>query len=268
MKPPAGYLNRGVGRLEAFDWAAERLDELRARLGAAALPFGLHTPLFRPAGYPHGPEAVFYLSDDAGERRRAWEMLETTLAHASRWGAEYAVTHLAWGQDAAGERRALALAAEAGERLAAMASEANVPVFVETGGYTGHFHTAAQYAALAASDARLGLCIDIGHSRLVAETRGRSFWDDLEVLAPQARSMHLWNTRGLDDYRRHHHVALHPAQRPEDGWIDVERALETVLRHNPDCALVFEYTWDERDAARVEEGFAWVEAIAARCRQP
>lgn len=268
MKPPAGYLNRGVGRLEAFDWASDRLDELRRRLDASGLPFSLHTPLFRPAGYPHGPEAVFYLNDDPAERGRAYELLATTLAHAGEWGAEYVVTHLAWGQDSADERRALALAEEARTRLAAMAREAGVPILVETGGYAGYFHTAEQYAAFAASDPWLGLCIDIGHSRLVAEARRRSLWEDLEVLAPQARAMHLWNTRGLEDYQRHHHVPLHPAQRPADGWIDVERVLGVVLRRNPACALIFEYTWNEGDTAQVEEGFAWVAAIAARHQRP
>lgn len=266
MKPPACYLNRGVGRLEAFDWAADRLDELRTRIAESALPFGIHTPLLRPTDYPHGPEAVFYLNDDPAERERAWQMLDATLAHARDWGAEYAVTHLAWGQDCTDEERALALAERAGTGLASAARAAGVPILVETGGYTGHFHRAAQYAELAASDPWLGLCIDIGHSRLVAETRGRSPWDDLEVLAAQARSMHLWNTRGLEHYREHHHTPLHPTQRPADGWIDVERALEVVLRTNPRCALIFEYTWEERDAAWVEEGFAWVEAIARRYR--
>ncbi|MFN8542757.1 MAG: TIM barrel protein [Candidatus Binatia bacterium] len=264
MRPPAGLLHRGLGRVEAFDWPEDRLPELRHQLETTALPFSLHAPLARPAGYPHGPEAVFYLNDDPAERRRAWAILEHALGHARAWGGEYVVTHLAWGADSTDERRALALADEAAARFAALAAASGVRVLVETGGYTGWFHTAAQYAALAATDPGLGLCIDIGHSRLVADTRGRDFFTDLAVLAPHAQAMHLWNTRGLDHYRTHHHVPLHPSQTPAEGWIDVERALDVVLARNPDCALVFEYPYDTRDAARVEEGFAWVAAIAAR----
>jgi hypothetical protein len=139
-----------------------------------------------------------------------------------------------------------------------------VPIHIECGGYTGAFHRPKQFVALVSAFPTLGLCVDIGHAWLIAQARGRDFYHDLATLAPVARSAHLWNARDLATYRRLHHVPLHPSQRPEDGWIDIPRALRILLGASPGCRLIFEYREDDLPPVQIKEGFAWIEDLAAR----
>ena len=95
-------------------------------------------------------------------------------------------------------------------------------------------------------------------------SKERDFYRDLEVLAPAAKSAHLWNARDAATYRRLHHVPLHPSQRPEDGWIDIPRTLRILLGASPECRLIFEYREDGLPPAQIKEGFAWVAELAAK----
>lgn len=262
--PPANAIHEGLGRLELFDLAPEWLPLLRESLARSDRPFSIHAPLCRRPEFPHPAVAVFFLSPDSARREESFAHVEATLAQAKEWGGEYVVTHLNWVEDTEDEAEASRLAQAAAERLSGLAERHGVPLHIECGGYAGGFHGAEQFAALPGRLPGLGLCLDMGHLWLIARARRRSFYRDLEVLAPHARSMHLWNTRDFAHYQRHHHVPVHPSQRPEDGWIDLERALGLVLDRNPDCALIFEYTWSPSEEEWVREGMAWVASLAGR----
>lgn len=262
---PANRIHEGLGRSELYDFAPDRLPEAREAAARDGRPFSVHSPLWRPAGFPFRAVAVFFLSPDAGRRELSFALVEETLAEARAWGAEYVVTHLNWVEDVEEEAEAERLAEEAARRMACLSERHGLPVHLECGGYTGGFHRPEQFSALAGRFPGLGLCLDLGHLSLVAGLRGRSLFRDLELLAPRARSVHLWNTKGLEHYREHHHVPVHPSQRPADGWIDIERALGIVLEGNPACPLIFEYVWPPSDEAWVREGMAWVAAVRSRC---
>jgi sugar phosphate isomerase/epimerase len=264
--PPANKIHQGLGRSEVFDFAAERLSSLRESLALDGRPFSIHSPLCRPRDYPHPAVAVFFLSHAPDRRELSFRQVEETLAEAQRWGADYIVTHLNWQEDSEDRAEAERLAAEAGRRLSDLSARFGIEIHLECGGYAGAFHYAEQFAALASEYPRLGLCLDIGHLWLIAQQRWRSFHRDLEVLAPHARSMHLWNTHDLDHYRRHHHSPLHPSQRPRDGWIDVERVLALVLEENPECRLIFEYHWSPWETEWVREGMVWIASLVAGYR--
>jgi len=264
--PPANSVHEGVGRFEIFDFTPERLPALRELVSREGRPFSIHSPLSRRGGTALPAHAVFFLSPDATRRESSFVVVEETLAEAKEWGAEYVVAHLNWVEDSEDRREARRLGLNAARRLWRLAEGYGVELHIECGGYTGAFHHPDQFAALAREFPGLGLCLDIGHLRLIAESRGRSFLRDLETLAPHARSMHLWNTKDMAHYRRHHHVPLHPSQRPDDGWIDIERALAIVLERRPDCRLIFEYTWSSSEEERVREGMSWVASIA-ECHQ-
>jgi sugar phosphate isomerase/epimerase len=261
--PPANRIHEGLGRSELFDFAPARLPGAREWLGRERRPFSIHAPLVRPPGFAGEPVAVFFLSEDRARRQSSFALVEATLGQAREWGAEYVVAHLNWREDSDDLGTAERLADDAAARLSGLSEEYGVPVHLECGGYTGAFHRPEQWSALARQFPALGLCLDIGHLALVARLRGRAPERDLEVLAPHARSIHLWNTRGPDHYRAHHHVPVHPSQRPADGWIDIPRALGIVLGARPGCPLIFEYAWAPAEEAWAREGMAWVAALAA-----
>jgi sugar phosphate isomerase/epimerase len=257
--PPASALHPGLGRFEAFDIARERLAALGVHAACTRLPWSVHAPLTR-ARLAEPPSAVFFLAESP-RRAASFAALEATLAGAARLGAEYVVTHLNWTEDVADRGRAEALAHDAAARIAGLARRHGVPVHVEIGGYTGGFHEAAQFAALARAHPDLGLCLDVGHLWLIAAARGRPAYRDIETLAPHARSLHLWAARDLATYRAHGHLPLAPDLSPADGWLDVRRALAPVLAARPDCAVIFEYAWPRADARRALAGLAWAEDL-------
>ena len=89
-----------------------------------------------------------------------------------------------------------------------------------------------------------------------AHIHKRDYFDDIAILAPHTRSMHLWNTR----CEVHDHIPLHPSQSPLDGWIDLEKTLEIVLIQNPSSAIVFEYPVVEV-TPDIQEGYDWIESV-------
>jgi sugar phosphate isomerase/epimerase len=264
IPPPANAVHPGIGRCEVFDVAPEALPALAAYLAAAPQPFSIHAPLVRPRP-GRAPSAVFFLADSPA-REESFAELALTLAAAAAHGAQYVVTHLNWVADVPSEGRAEFLAHEAAGRIALLSRLHRVPVHIECGGYTGGFHRAGQFAALARAFPDLGLCLDVGHLWLIAQERGRSAYADIEVLAPYARSMHLWAARNLETYRRQGHLPLHPARDGRDGWLDLGRAVAPVLAARPDCAVILEYTWTPDDAAPAAEGLRWASDVVEGAR--
>lgn len=268
--PEARLIHRGLGRTEFFDLSPEQfagldaiLDGLRAE---GRTRFSFHVPVVRPDYFPHDGIQCFFLSDDENRREDSFRLLADTLELARVRGAEYAVCHLTYGRtdtrDPAAARR---LARDACARMAAMSRATGVPLDLEFAAYTDSFHEPGPFLDALAPFAELGVCVDIGHIFLGARRRGRDYLDDIAALAPRARSMHLWNTTGPECHARRHHVPLHPSQRPEDGWVDVARALAIVLGRNPDARLVCEYPVDSITPA-IQEGYDWIAALAAGAR--
>lgn len=262
---PANAIHPGLGRFEVFDVTPERLPSLAVHVACSALPFSVHAPLVRRRP-ERAPVEVFFLSQSP-RREESFDDLALTLAAAARHHAEYVVTHLNWTEDTTSRPRAEALAYDAAARMAVQARAHRVPLHIECGGYSGAFHEAAQFVALARAFPDLGLCLDVGHVWLIAQARGRSAYRDMEVLAPYVRSMHLWAARDLATYRRHGHVPLRPSLSPADGWIDLRRAVAPVLAARKDCAMIFEYTWAPADDERVADGIAWASDLIARAAQ-
>jgi len=264
--PSASAIHRGLGRFEVFDVAAERLPSLGVHLLCSPLPYSIHAPLSRPE-LARNPSAVFFLSDSPG-REQSFTELDQTLRQAAALHAEYVVTHLNWTDDVLSEARAEALAHDTGARLAALSRAHGIAVHVECGGYSGGFHRAEQFAGLARAFPELGLCLDVGHVWLIAQARGRSAYREIEILAPHARSMHLWAARDMATYRRRGHVPLSPALSGTDGWLDLARAVTPVLAARPDCAAIFEFTWEPGEEAAVADGLRWAEDLLRELAQP
>jgi sugar phosphate isomerase/epimerase len=255
-------LHRGLDGVELFDFPhaasgalRETLADLR-REGHARLSF--HSPMPRPGYFHHSGVSCFFLHEDAALRALSLRVLEETLVHARAWGAAYVVTHLTYGKtDSTDPPRAAALAREACVELAALSERHGLPIDIEFAAYSAAFARPADFLAAIDELPQLGICLDIGHVALGAHLRQRSYFEDIRTLAPRARSMHLWNTRGPEDRG---HVALHPTQRPEEGWIDIEPTLRLVLAHNPQVNIVFEYPVAEV-TAEIREGYDWIAGL-------
>jgi len=264
----AGFIHRGLGRAEFFDFSEAQFAGLQDTLDAMAAEgrerFSFHAPIVRPDYFPHSGVTCYFLSEDRGLRELSFRLLEHTLRAAARWGVDYVVTHLTFGPaDTRDEATAQRLAQEACGRIAAMSDAEAVPVDIEFAAYTDAFHSAEQFLHAMAMHPQLGVCIDIGHAFIGARRRGRDYLQDIAALAPRARSLHLWNSLGEEHTRLHHHTPLHPSQQAGDGWIDVEQALRLALGANPDMHVIFEYPVDDV-SDEIQAGYDWVAGLVSR----
>ncbi|HHT9118435.1 MAG TPA: sugar phosphate isomerase/epimerase family protein [Candidatus Hypogeohydataceae bacterium YC38] len=259
----AGLINLGLGRYEVFDHPADGLLPLKRFLAEKNLPFGIHTPLCRPSYFPYTPVTSFLLSEDPEKRRLSLDLIEDTTRHARDWGAEYIVCHFTWREDTQDRQKALRLASQSAQRLSELSQAYSLPINIEYAGYSNAFYEPREFIEVLSPYPNLGICMDTGHAFICSRLRGRNYLRDIEVLAPYARSMHLWNTKSLEHWKVNKHVPLHPSQRPEEGWIDIKRTLEVVLGHNKEIKIIFEYSVDGM-SDEIKEGFQWVRGIVDR----
>jgi sugar phosphate isomerase/epimerase len=264
----ANLVHRGLGRVEFFDLSERRMAALRPLLDGLAEEgresFSFHAPVTRGEAFPYSGVTCFYLSDDDALRELSFTLLEETMRAARRWGAAYVVSHLTFGpSDTKDPATASKLAEAACRRMAAMSRSYEMPLDLEFAAYSEAFHRADRFAEVVGEFPELGLCIDVGHAYLGALTRGRDHLDDIAALTGLARSLHLWNTTGPEFTRRNHHAALHPSQRPEDGWLDIERIVELVAQENSGLNVIFEYPV-EKVTPEIQAGYDWVARLLER----
>ncbi|RKZ49432.1 MAG: hypothetical protein DRQ58_02015 [Gammaproteobacteria bacterium] len=257
----ASYLHRGLGHVEFFDYAQNDMTELKKTHeelvvnGYKGLSF--HAPMPRPLFFPFSGVTCFFLNEKPELRDLSFQLIEDTLQHAQNWGADYVVTHLTYGKtDTSDPIKAKQLAKDTCERFAALSRNYRVPINIEFAAYTRTFNHPEEFAELVSQHKELGICIDTGHTMFGAQMHKRDYFDDIAILAPHARSMHLWNTR----CEVHDHIPLHPSQSSQEGWIDIEQTLEIVLAQNTNCTIIFEYPVVEV-TPNIQEGYDWIEDL-------
>lgn len=260
-------LNLALHGCETFDFAPADLPALRERLRAYPA-FSIHAPLPTWPDYPGPATTSFLLDPDPARRQASLDILCRTVQLAAEWGALYVVVHFGGlHSDGLSRPAVLDLADRMAAQLDAWAREYRVPLHLEYAAYNPGFATPRDLVDLVARYSCLDVCLDIGHVRVGAEMLDLDEWDVVQTLAPHARSMHLWTTRGREDVRRYHHVPVHPTLTAADGWIDIPRLLDVVLSLRPDCAIVFEpNTRYNADPAWQAQGVDWVRQLAAPCR--
>lgn len=268
--PAEGLIHRGIGHVEFFDLTPETLTTLDQLITAMAREgrrqFSFHAPISRSPDYPKSGVTCYFLCEEAEKRAYSLALLDETLAAAAHWGATHVVTHLTYGpSDTHDHGHAVELAAAAAAEMAAMSRRHGVPIDIEFAAYTDAFHEPGDFLATIAPHPKLGICVDVGHAALGAMIRARDVIADVAHLAPKARSLHLWNTLGLEHTKNHHHTPLHPDQAPEDGWLDIPLLLATVLKAAPYAQVVFEYPVEDVDP-EIEAGYAWIESLVTALR--
>jgi sugar phosphate isomerase/epimerase len=255
---------RALNGCQVFDYGVTDLRTLRGQLYSVP-SFSIHAPLPTPADYPGPASTSFLLDPDASKRQATLTMLRRTVNVAAQWGAKYVVVHFG-GLHSDGLTRAEVhkLAHVAAGQLDALSREQGVPLHIEYAAYNPSYAHPQELADLVSSYAGLGICLDVGHARVGAQMLGLDEWALFEALAPHTQSMHLWTLRTREDARRYSHTPVHPTLTPAGGWIDVPRALELVLRHNPACDIVFESSSLFRaDPGWIAEGEQWVRGLVA-----
>ena len=98
--------------------------------------------------------------------------------------------------------------------------------------------------------------------KLASIELGFDLYEFAEGILPYLGSVHIWNLRTREDYERFHHIPVHPSQKAEDGWVDIERILK-ILSKKP-VPFIFEspYSYpEELGGYDYREGVEWVKGI-------
>lgn len=236
-------LANGLTRGEFYHFPPEELGALSRTLREHHLAMSIHCPLVKPEWYPDPPTLAFLCDVDAERRELNLRMVRETLEMATDFGAEYVVVHFPSPSftDASGtshaEMRDIAL--ESGERLARLSQDYDTPIHVEGFG-PSPFLDGDFIAELLRRLPPMGYCYDTGHMNMAAKRDGLDVYGFIDRVAPYIASMHLWNNRGLDDYRRFRHIPVHPSQHPSEGWADIPRILGRIVKDRPSVPVILE----------------------------
>ncbi len=238
--PPLGeWMDAGEARLHDF---------LRPGLDAGLRLSWSYPTLYLPLDGRH-PSHTKWFSRDSAVRRAERQRFDLDVAAAARLGADHVVTRFThFPSIQPTDEIDPALVTETLEWMRDVQQRHNVAVCLECLG---------DPYWLAVRVARYGLyiCLDSGHLVRSSNERGSRYLDDVQMMAPLVRVLHLWNTRGLPC---EHHVAYHPDQRPADGWAPVLALLERVLQNRPTIPILSEASLPPHGLERFWSGLVWL----------
>ncbi len=239
-------LNLGISRGEFYNFVPDDLPVVKQFIREHDIVPSVHCPLRKAPWYPH-PVTWSFLTSDVhhAERELSLHLVEQALQDAQDIGATYMVVHYPTpASDQAGEMpldQQYAIAWDSARRLAEWSRSFGIPIHIEGFG-PSPFLTPDFLREVLTTFPDLRYCFDTGHMHIAAQRDGFDCFDFLERMAPYLGSLHVWDTRGMDDYRAYHHLPVHPALKPADGWVDVARIVRTVRAVNPCAPFVLEYS--------------------------
>jgi sugar phosphate isomerase/epimerase len=244
-----GLFYRSPPHGEWRDLGEEALDEFLRPSLDAGLRLSWHYPvlyLSLDGGHPGCPD---WFSPDPEKRRAERQRFDLDVAAAARFGADHVVTHFTdYPSVQPAESINPALVTETLDWMADVQQRHDTAICLECFGDP-------YWLAVRAARYGLYLCVDSGHLARSSLERGSRYLDDVSTMAPLARVLHLWNTRGIP---LEHHVPYHPDQRPADGWAPILALLERVLQYRPNTPIVAEPSFPLHGIDRFWEGMEWL----------
>lgn len=235
-----GILDNGLHRGEFYNFPEAELPALKRELRRHDLAMSIHAPLHRLDWYPDPPTWSYLCDVDKENRELTMKMIAGTMDQAEDFGAEYVVVHFPTPtSDGSGADQAKleAIAWRSLDWLAELSVRRNMPIHTEGVGASPFLN--AEFLGAALSEYKvLRYCFDAGHMQLASQSAGFDLYGFAEQIAPHVGSIHLWNTRSAQDYETFHHIAVHPSQSPEEGWVDIARMLKILGQ--PSCVIILE----------------------------
>jgi len=270
----------GFCRSEFYNLSPEDMPIFKRFIRDRGIMPSVHCPLRQSPWYPYPLTWSFLTTPGrAQERELSFRLVEESLRDAADIGAAYVVVHYpnpaSFDAANASYDEQYETAWQSAARLQQMSEAHQVPIYIEGFGPTPFMSTDFLISVLRTYPA-LRYCFDTGHIALMAQRDGLDYFGFLEAIAPYIGCVHVWNTRGMADYERYHHLPPHPAMKPADGWVDIERVVTTTRAINPAAVFVLEYTHDMPPEFGLNhaEGIAWFKelvmangAVAPGCSQ-
>ncbi len=262
-------LSNGLQRGEFYNFYPESLSDLSRRIERHGLAASIHAPLVRMPWYPSPPTLSFLCDVDEDRRSLSLAMVEETMKAAEAFGAEYVVVHFpvtpTTGTGGLSPGQLKDIAWDSAGRLAEYSDRHGVPIHMEGFGPSPFMNVGFLNEVMRGFPC-LRYCFDTGHMHIASQRDGFDLYEFAGGLAPNIGSVHVWNSRGLEDYLSFGHIPVHPLQRPEDGWVDTARVLRLIIAGNPGCRIILESGLrypQSLGGHDFREGVQWVRELTA-----
>lgn len=227
---------------EFYNFPQQDLPELKSKIEQYNLTVSIHAPLGRLSWYPDPPTWSFLCDIEEEKRQLSLRMIEETMEMAKAFGSEYVVVHFpspSTDADGAGYTLLREIAWGSALHLEELGQKYGVPIYIEGFG-PSPFLSVDFLTEVITQFSYLLYCFDTGHMHIASQRDGFDIYQFAQQIAPYIGSVHLWNNRGIEDYLAFRHIPVHPSQKPEDGWVDIERILRLIVLKNPSCSIIFE----------------------------
>lgn len=259
-------LDTGLKRGEFYNIPAEEIPLLNKEISRHNIALSIHAPLVKPDWYPGYPSQTYLCDADSEKRSLSLRLIELSLKQATDYDTDYVVVHLPHPLDDPdgveyAELKEIAL--DSAYHLSKWSDKYKQEIHIE--GYGPNPLLSVEFLKeVFAQFPKLRYCFDTGHLNFDVKERGLDFYAFAEGLTEHMGSVHLWNHSCSDAHKHLMHIQVHPSQRPEDGWVDVERILKTLWGHVK--AVIFEnmprYP-QELGGHDYKEGVEWVKQLTA-----
>lgn len=254
---------------EFFNLPPAELPVLKQKVRQYKLEISIHCPLTQTPWYPDPPTWAFLCDLDGEKRELNFRLITDTLEKAKGLPTTHIVAHFPSPSttplDGTSPDRQEEIVWQSAGRLSDLSTKYGIPIHVEGFGPTP-FLSVPFLTRVFTSFPRLRYCFDTGHMCISSQRDGFDIYRFAEGLAPFIGSLHLWNTRRVEDYNTYRHIPVHPGQKPEQGWVDIERILRETVPVNPSMVIIFESGLDYPEALggfNYKDGVKWVKELVA-----
>jgi len=264
----SGIIQNGLQRGEFYNFPEQDLPELKKKIERHDLAFSVHAPMVKTPWYPDPPTWSFLCDVDKEKRNLSLRMVRETVEIASDFGTEYVIVHFPTPPADAEESCYVKLKEivwDTALHLAELSQKHNLPIHIEGFGPSPFLNEDFLIEVITTFPG-LRYCFDTGHMHVASKRDGFDLWQFAGEMAPYIGSVHVWNSRDINDYLTYHHIAVHPSQRPEEGWADISGLLQLILIKNPSCPVIFEsgpHYPEEMGKHDFRDGVKWVKEIVS-----
>lgn len=224
-----------------------------------------HAPVFHQAD----PTMTYYLNSNFRLREATFEILEINLKMAKSLPTDYVIIHFTSNsmlEENITDSEIEYLAKRSAKRINMLSSQYKLPIYLEYTSYNCRFDRPDDFINIVKDYPNLGLCVDLGHLSSVCRDYGLDYFEELEKLLPYTKVIYAWNTTSKECSNRHGYVPVHPSQKTEEGWIDIEKTITLALSYNEDMYIIFQPNFKYKGKQFFEEGVNWVDEIVDEFR--
>ena len=219
-----------------------------------------HSPVFHQAD----PRLTYYLNSNFRLREATFEILEINLRMAKSLLTDHLIVHFSSSsmpEENITQAEIKDLAKRSTRRINMLSQEYDLPIYLEYTSYNSKFILPDDFIEVVKEYENLGLCLDLGHLDIVCKRYGLDYFTELEKLLPYTKVIYVWNTRSKESMEEYGYIPVHPSQKPEEGWIDIERVINLSLSYDEDMNILFEPNFEYRDQEYFEQGVIWVNEL-------